>query len=206
MSSQLRWGKMKNFQEWQKDKNLEGTDLKSVSKDDFIKIASEYFLAALKGNMKTYSEYNQANLIESVETSRYSVEINYRTTLEEALEGYAKLVLGYVSASLKNHGYHTKHIFTEKPLRLLVTTRNWDQGSWTGLVTWNSEHKCFVLSKGFYNKERKTISVQNSKKCEKDNAADIAKELNNMMHHLKDQPDKSLEKLKPVSLKPGPKG
>lgn len=196
---------MKNFNEWQKTKNLTETNLKVLSKDEFSKLVLDYCLTTLNGNMKTYAEFNQSNLIEAVETSRYSIEVNYRTTLDEALTGYAKLVLGYVSAALKNHGYHTKNIFTESPLRLLVTTRNWDQGSWTGLISWNSDHKCFIISKGFYNKERKTISVQNTKKMEKFSAADIAKELNNMMHHLKDQPNREQDSLKAVAMKRGPK-
>ena len=62
-------------------------------------------------------------------------------------------------------------LYDEKPLRILVSSRNWDDGEWAGVVTWNSEHECFVISKGFYNRERKTISVQNNKKCDADNAA-----------------------------------
>lgn len=196
---------MKTFNEWQKENNLTETNLKILSKDEFSKLVLDYCLATLNGNMKTYAEFNQNNLIEAVETSRYSIQVNYRTTMDETLEGYAKLVLGFVSAALKNHGYHTKNIFTEKPLRLLVTTRNWDDASWVGLISWNSDHKCFIISKGFYNKERKTVSVQNSKKTNNASAAEIAKELNNMMHYLKSQPDKGTEKLNSIPLKRGPK-
>jgi hypothetical protein len=101
-------------------------------------------------------------------------------------------------------GLHTKHVFEEKPLRLLVSSRNWDDGEWTGVISWSDKEKCFLISKGFYNKERKTISVQSTKKCA-DNASEIAKEVKNMMHHLKDQPDRHQDKLKPVNLKRGPK-
>ena len=40
-------------------------------------------------------------LNESVESSRYAVEINYKTTMDEADFGFAKIALGYVSAALK---------------------------------------------------------------------------------------------------------
>jgi len=198
---------MKSYKDWYQENNIgDSGELKFLNKDEFTKLALEYFGIALKGNLKTYFEHREHTLVEAVETSRYSIEVNYRTKKDEVLEGFAKITLGYVSAALKKNGYHTKHVFSEKPLRLLVSTRNWDDGEWVGAVTWNSEHACFVISKGFYNRERRTISIQTNKKCDADNAAEIAKELNNMMHHLKDQPDRHQEKLKPVPLKRGPKG
>ena len=198
---------MKSFKDWHKEQNIgDSGELKTLTREQFKDLALEYFAVALNGNLKTYYEHRQENILEAVETSRYGIEINYRTKKDEVLEGFAKITLGYVSAALKNNGYHTKHVFTEKPLRLLVSTRNWDDGEWSGIVTWNAEHECFVISKGFYNKERRSVSVQNNKKCDADNAAEIAKELNNMMHGLKDQPDRHQEKLKPVPLKRGPKG
>lgn len=196
---------MKEFQKWRNERSVEGLTENKLSQEDFARICLEYFGSTLRGGMKTVYEHRQENLKEAVETSRYSVEVNYRTTGKEALEGFAKISLGYVSAALKNHGYHTKHIFTEKPLRLLVSSRNWDDGEWTGVVTWNPDHSCFIVSKGFYNKERKTVSVQHSKKCEGESAAEVTKELHNMMHHLKGQPDRHVEKMKPVPLKRGPK-
>lgn len=197
---------MKSFKEWNAENTLEKySQTNSLDKEEFKKIVLEYFGIALKGSLKTYQEFRNSQLVEAVEASRYSVEVNYRTKKDEMLEGFAKIVLGYVSAALKNAGYHTKHVFTEKPLRLLVSTRNWDDGTWCGLVSWHNQHQCFVISKGFYNRERKTISIHHNKKCEADNAAEIAKELNNMMHGLKDHPDRHEEKLKPVPLKRGPK-
>lgn len=196
---------MKTFEDWRKKDNLEPGTQVEITKEDLVNICLGYFGSVLRGGMKTYAEHRAEHLVEAVETSRYSVEVNYRTTSKEALEGFAKIALGYVSAALKNHGYHTKHVFTEKPLRLLVSSRNWDDGEWTGVVSWNHEHNCFVVSKGFYNRERKTISMQHSKKCEGDSASEIAKELHNLMHHLKNQPDRHQEKLKPVPLKRGPK-
>jgi hypothetical protein len=197
---------MKKFQDWRDDQNIDDFTQHKVSRDEFVDVCLEYFGSTLRGSMKTYFEFKQENLTEAVETSRYAIEVNYRTTAKEALEGFAKISLGYVSAALKNHGYHTKHVFTEKPLRLLVSSRNWDDGEWTGLVTWNPDHACFVVSKGFYNKDRRSVSIQNSKKCDGESASDVAKELHNMMHHLKSQPDNHLPKLKPVPLKRGPKG
>jgi hypothetical protein len=196
---------MQNFKDWREQKDISKSREVVVTQEQFLKVCLEYFGTALKGSMKTYYEHREQNMTEAVETSRYAVQVNYRTTGDEALEGFAKICLGFVSAAIKKHGYHTKHVFDEKPYRLLVAARNWDDGEWTGVVTWHPEHKCFVLSKGFYNKDRKTVSIQNSKKCSGESAADINKELFNMMHHLKDQPDRHKEKLKPVPLKRGPK-
>lgn len=197
---------MKKFENWKKEQSVDHLQEISLSQEEFLNICKEYFSVNLCGSMKTFSEFRKENLTEAAETSRYSVEVNYRTTGKEVMEGFAKLCLGYVSAALKNHGFHTKHVFTEKPLRLLVSSRNWDDGEWTGLITWNSEHNCFVISKGFYNKNRKTVSIQNSKKCDGESAADLAKDMHNMMHQLKNEPAKHADKLKPVALKRGPKG
>lgn len=193
---------MRNFNSWKNDKNLNKIE---INKESFVDVCKKYFDYNLKNSLKSYSEYASKPIVESVEVSRYSVEINYRTTTNEALEGFAKITLGYVSAALKKHGYHTKHVFTEKPLRLLVTARNWDDGENTGLITWNSDHNCFIISQGFYNKNRKTVSISNSKKCSGDSAADLTKELHNMMYDLKGKPNRHQEKLKPVPLKRGPK-
>lgn len=195
---------MKNFVAWKKEKVIPEKEIQ-ISQDEFVRICHEYFAANICGDMKSYYEHRQTDLTEAVETSRYSVEINYRTTGSEVLDGFAKICLGYVSAALKKYGYHTKHVFDEKPIRLLVSSRNWDDGEWTGVITWHQDHKCFVISKGFYNKDRRSVSIQSSKKCDGQSAADLTKELHNQMHHLKDQPDRHVSKLKPVPLKRGPK-
>lgn len=143
-------------------------------------------------------------LSEESQTSRYSIAVDYRTDTKDVMEAFAKLVLGYVSAGLKKMGYHTKHVYEERPMRLLVSSRNWDDGEWVGLVSWSDKERCFLISKGFYNKDRRTVSVHSTKKCA-DSASEIAKELSNTMRHLKDQPDRHVEKLKPVPLKRGPK-
>lgn len=137
--------------------------------------------------------------------TRYSVEVNFRTKIDEILDSYAKICLGYVSAALKKYDYHVRHVFENKPLRILVSTRNWDDGEWVCVASWNPDEKKFVVSKGFYNKDRKTVSVQNSKKIDSDSASAIAQEIRNVMHDLKDKPDRHVEKLKRVPLKSGPK-
>lgn len=196
---------MKKLSEWRSEQQLDGFRPCTMDRENFAETCRQYFSTVLGGNMKTLATFRDDTLVEAAEHSRYSVEVNYRTTGDEALEAFAKICLGYVSAALKRHNFHTRHVFTEKPIRLLVTSRNWDDGTWTGCVTWNPEHKCFVLSKGFYNKDRRTVSIQKSDKCNATSAAEISRELINTMHHLRDQPDRHEEKLKPVPLKRGPK-
>lgn len=139
--------------------------------------------------------------------TRYSVEVNYRTKTKEVLEAFAKIALGYVSAGLKKYGYHVRQIFEENPIRIIVSSRNWDDGEWVGMASYSlkEEGGCFIISNGFYNKERKTISIQRSEKCKNDTPAEIAKDLVNMMHRLKGEKDRHVEKLNPVKLKRGPK-
>ena len=103
--------KMIDFQNWREEQKIDDHAEQKVDRDEFLRICEEYFASTLRGGMITHHEYLQENLTEAVETSRYAVEVNYRTTSKEALEGYAKICLGYVSAALKNHGYHTKHVF-----------------------------------------------------------------------------------------------
>jgi hypothetical protein len=137
--------------------------------------------------------------------TRYSVEVNFRTKTDEVLKQAAKITLGYVSAALKKTNYHVKQVFEEDPLRILISSRNWDNGEWVGLVSWNPQHNCYVISKGFYNKDRKSVSVQSTKKCEAENASEIFAQVKNMMHELKDKPDRKVQQLKKVPLKRGPK-
>lgn len=139
--------------------------------------------------------------------SRYSVEVNYRTKTKEVLEGFARIALGYVSAGLKKRGHHVRQVFDDGPIRIMVSSRNWDDGEWVGMISYNGKDDggCFVMSNGFYNRDRKTISVQRSEKCKNDTPAEMVKDLINMMHKLKGEPDRHQEKLKPVKLKRGPK-
>ena len=74
------------------------------------------------------------------------------------------------------------------------------------MISFNPNHHGFIMSKGFYIKERKTVAVQKWEPNKGTSASDLAGELRNMMHSLKDTPDRHLDKLKPVPLKRGPKG
>jgi len=148
------------------------------------------------------------NLLTETSTSqRYSIEVNFRTEKKEVLESFSKIALGYVSAALKQNGYHVKQVFNETPIRILISSRNWDEGEWVGLVTYNPNRDggSFIISKGFYNRDRKTISIQHSEKCDGDSAADVTKEIRNTMHGFKGKKDRSSEKLRPIPLKRGPK-
>ena len=139
------------------------------------------------------------------EGSRYSIDTNFRTTVDDALESYAKISLGYVSAAMKKSGFHVKQIYNEKPIRLMVPSRNWDDGEWVAMASWNPHHKCFFISKGFYNKDRKSINIQSSEKCKEESASEIYKKLRNILHGLRNKPDRHQPKLKSVPLKRGPK-
>ena len=189
-------------------------NLTSVSQKDFIEALIATISAINSQNVKLILKTLHATgakqsalMMEATTATRYSVEVNFRTTFDEINEAFAKIALGYVSAAMKQDGYHVKQVFDEKPVRILVSSRNWDDGEWVGIVNFNPEHEgcCFVVSKGFYNKDRKTVSIQNSKKCDGDNAAEVARELRNTMHTLRNEKDRRQEKLKPVPLKRGPK-
>jgi len=124
-------------------------------------------------------------LDEASGSARYSIEVNYRTSMEEAIDAFAKLSLGYVSAALKNCGFHVKNIYDKKPYRVVISTRNWDDGEWVGIVLFDQKENCFILAKGHYNKDRKTVSLQDSHKSTCKSAAEIAKEMRNYMEKLK---------------------
>jgi len=156
---------------------------------------------------KSITEQTDLNQLLTESTSRYSVEVNFRSSLPEIAESFAKICLGFVGAALKQNGYHVKQIYEEKPIRMLVSSRNWDDGEWIGLISFNPDHDggSFIISKGFYNKDRRSVSIQSSQKCKGSSAAEITTELRNLMHSLKDKPDKRMEKLKGIKLKTGPK-
>lgn len=171
---------MKNFIEWYVEKNF--------FKDSSLSSQQELIL-------------------EGISTSRYSIEVNYRTKKEEVLKAFAKICLGYVGASMKKLNYHIKQVYEKDPIRIIVSSRNWDDGEWVVVIHYYTDNDkgYFVISNGFYNKETQNVSIQNKRRCNSDSAADITKELINMMYDLKDQPDNRREKLKGVPLKRGPK-
>jgi hypothetical protein len=144
-------------------------------------------------------------LNEVASSSRYSVEVNYRTDLKEFIEGFAKISLGYISAAMKNCGYHAKIYFNDHPYRVFVSTRNWDDGEWVGVVVFNPDKKCFVLAKGTYNKDRKTVSIDSSRECAGKSAAEVVRELRNHMEKLKKDKPRGSSTLEPAKLKRGPK-
>lgn len=157
--------------------------------------------------MSTFFNWLKEQSVLTEADTRYSVEINFRTKAEEVLKHYAKVCLGYASAALKKSDFHVRQVFEEDPYRILISSRNWDDGEWVAVVSWNVKQACFFISKGFWNKDRKTVSIPegNTKKCESENAADIVKDVKNIMHDLKDKPDRHVEKLKRVPIKRGPK-
>lgn len=154
---------------------------------------------------KELGEDKEKILNEGIQTSRYSVEVNYRTKIEETIDAFAKLALGYVSAGMKSCGYHTKIVFTDKPFRVLVSSRNWDDGEWVGIATFNHKNSEFIIAKGSYNKDRKTVSIISSKKSSGQSASDIVKELRNIMEELKRTAPLGSSSLNPVEMKRGPK-
>lgn len=140
----------------------------------------------------------------SEHTNRYSVEVNYRTTLEEVEDGFVQLVLGYISAAMKRSNYHAKMVTDEKPYRVIISAHNWSEGEWVNIVTWSTESKCFVISEGFYNKPTKNVIVQKNTACKGKSAADVFKEVWNSMHVMKDR-DPHHQEWQPLQQKTGPK-
>src|SRR4051812_29685865 len=82
-------------------------------------------------------------------SDRYSVEVNYRTSWKELIDGYAKLVLGYVMAGMKNNGHHVKHVYTERPYRVIIAAHNWEDGQWVTSVLFNNNVNKFILADGY---------------------------------------------------------
>jgi hypothetical protein len=145
--------------------------------------------------------------LNEADSSHYSIEVNYRTTKKQMLDAYAKLVLGYVSAAMKRNGYHVKHVYQDNPIRILVATRNWDDGEWIATVIYNPQQLSFVLSSGYWNKDRRTVSIHDpaTKKLDVDDAAGIVNQLINYMYELKNKERRKINTLKPAPMKRGPK-
>jgi hypothetical protein len=172
-----------------------------LSSDDFLIVSPEKLA-------EIFSEYYNRKfrrLNEVAERSRYAVEVEFRTTLDEADFGFAKIALGYVSSALKKMGYHVKLVFSEKPLRVIVSSRNWDDGEWVGMISYNTAQKVFVLSKGHYNKSDKSVSVKNSSDIKGPiSGQSLSEKLKGTMDEIKKLPPHKRQELN-IHLKRGPK-
>lgn len=151
--------------------------------------------------MIKWDKYRQI-INESTQNVRYSVEVNYDTSKKESLIGFAKICLGYVSACMKKYDYHTKIILSHKPYRVIVSSRNWDDGEWVGMVSYNSELDSFVVSKGFYNKLNNSIKIKESIQIpDTYSAKDIGKYMYKLMDGLKNVKDRSLPDNRKVHIR-----
>lgn len=145
-------------------------------------------------------------LINESSGTRYSVEINYRTSIDETLKHFAKICLGYASAGLKKDDFHVKQVFDDDMPRILVSARNWDDGTWTVVVSWNPHQKSFYISKGFYRKDMKIVIKQGeSVKTDASNGGEVVTKVKNLLHSLRDKPDRHVVKMRGIPLKRGPK-
>lgn len=140
--------------------------------------------------------------------NRYSIEVNYRTSFEEVLDHFVKLALGYIMAALKQHGYHVKHVYSVKPFRILVSTRQWEDREWVGVVNFDYEARCFVFHKGWYDKMRQTAHIAKegaTSRLNGQSASDVVRDLRGKMDALKSEPLRDGEAMNPVRGKRGPK-
>ena len=137
-------------------------------------------------------------------SNRYSVEVNYRTHMKEVIDGFARLALGFVSSAMKQRGYHVKQVFDQPPFRVIVSSQNWLDGEWVLAVSYNPEMKCFIISKGWFNKDRDTMTLQSNEKCSGHSAAEIYKQMFNKMAKIKDEPPHHHGGLKGIKGKTGP--
>jgi hypothetical protein len=169
-------------------------EIVQVSPEELASVFTEY-----------YEKKHSIILNEKVEASRYAVEVDFTTTLDQASHGFAKIALGYVSSCLKKLGYHCRLVFTEKPLRVIVSSRNWDDGEWIGMITYNETLGMFILSKGFYNKLDKTVDIQSKKQIDKPYSGQhMAEKLKSMMIDLKKEKPRMPQQVT-INLKRGPK-
>jgi len=164
-----------------------------VSPEKLAEIFSDYY-------KKRYSLLN-----EKVEAARYAVQVEFRTTMDEANFGFAKIALGYVSSALKKMGYHVKLVFSEKPLRVIVSSRNWDDGEWVGMISYNTQQNTFVLSKGHFNKSDKSVSLKSSTAMTKPYSGQhMSEKLKSLMDEIKKLPANKRTEIN-INLKRGPK-
>jgi len=142
-----------------------------------------------------FSDWYGDNLIVEGST-RYSIEVNFRTSYKETREHFVRLALGYVMAAVKRFDYNVKHVFTADPVRILIASRGWDEGGWTGIVSFDKDTGKFSFSKGIFNKFRDTCSVISTVALKGDSAAEISGEVLEKMHELKNKPPKKTDDAK----------
>lgn len=133
--------------------------------------------------MNNFKDWQILN--EYADTSRYSIEVNFKTKPEEVLEAFAKISLGYVSSAIKKLGFHTKHVYTENPIRLMISAGGWEDEESVVVVSWDSVNKCFALSTGSYKKTKRTVGIKKTSKCQGEDAAEVYKEVFNKLQELK---------------------
>ncbi len=151
--------------------------------------------------MLKWEQYKNC-ISEGSQNVRYSVEINYDTSNKDVKSGFAKICLGYISAALKKMEFHTKIILSHKPFRVIVSSRNWDDGEWVGMITYNDDLDCFVVSRGHYNKMNKTVVVEKSIKMPSDySAKDVSKYVYQMMKDLKGVKNKHFPEYRKVHVR-----
>lgn len=152
--------------------------------------------------MPSFHDFQE--LLSETSTNRYSVEVNYRSTLPQVVDGFVQLVLGYISAAMKQANYHVKTILKEEPYRIIISARNFQDGEWVTLVAFNKEHNCFTISKGFFNRSRDTVTVQQTDRCDGQSAAEIYRALMNRMSTIQHEKPHHVGDLKPVKKQTGP--
>ena len=145
-------------------------------------------------------------LINEGASTRYSIEVNYRSHIDQILNSYAKIVLGYASAALKRDRLHVKQVFDDPVPRILVSSSDWNDGTWTIVSNWNKDLKSFIISRGFYRKDLKQVSKQGeSRKSNASSSSELVSDIKEEMGKVKELPDRHIDPLKKVKLKTGPK-
>lgn len=151
-------------------------------------------------------------LNEDRQVSRYSIEVNYRTTAKEVKKSFAILVLGYVMASMKRNNFFVKHVYETDVPRIIVTEKGWEDGRFVVSLYFCLVSNKFIFAEGIYRKRlyQKNASYQPEKvteiKTEPTNhtsASALSEEMLNRLHRIKGQ---NLDKipLNPIKRKTGP--
>lgn len=138
---------------------------------------------------------------------RFAVDINYGTDMGEVIDHYSQLCLGYLKKAFNNHGFPVKQVYSVKPYRLIISTRQWQDREWVGIVNFDEPTSSFVWHEGLYDKGRKTAGIPDgaSKKLSGKSAAALFDEIMPLLRALKDKPLRYGENLKPALRKRGPK-